>query len=63
MCIRDSNYTARSQKIMAATPMKKFGKPEELLGALLFLVDESYSSFVTGTTMAVDGGFMAYSGV
>lgn len=59
----NGNYTARSQKIMAATPMKKFGKPEELLGALLFLVDESYSSFVTGTTMAVDGGFMAYSGV
>lgn len=59
----NGNYTARSQKVMAATPMKKFGKPEELLGALLFLVDESYSSFVTGTTMAVDGGFMAYSGV
>ena len=59
----NGNYTARSKKIMEATPMKKFGKPEELLGALLFLVDESYSSFVTGTTMAVDGGFMAYSGV
>lgn len=59
----NGNYTARSKKIMDATPMKKFGKPEELLGALLFLVDESYSSFVTGTTMAVDGGFMAYSGV
>ncbi|MFJ8063031.1 SDR family oxidoreductase [Psychrobacillus sp. NPDC096426] len=57
------NYTARSQKIIEATPMKKFGKPEDLLGALLFLVDESYSSFVTGTTLAVDGGFMAYSGV
>ncbi|MEI4769522.1 SDR family oxidoreductase [Psychrobacillus sp. FJAT-51614] len=57
------NYTARSQKIMEATPMKKFGQPEELLGALLFLIDESYSSFVTGTTLAVDGGFMAYSGV
>ncbi|PZX07191.1 NAD(P)-dependent dehydrogenase (short-subunit alcohol dehydrogenase family) [Psychrobacillus insolitus] len=59
----NGNYTARSQKIMEATPMKKFGKPEDLLGALLFLIDESYSSFVTGTVMAVDGGFMAYSGV
>ena len=59
----EGNYTARSKKIIEATPMKKFGEPEELLGALLFLVDESYSSFVTGTTLAVDGGFMAYSGV
>ena len=60
---KDGNPTARSQKILTATPMKKFGQPEDLLGALLFLVDESYSSFVTGTTLAVDGGFMAYSGV
>lgn len=59
----NGNYTARSQKIMDATPMKKFGQPEDLLGAMLFLLDESYSSFVTGTTLAVDGGFMAYSGV
>ncbi|MGI2329219.1 SDR family oxidoreductase [Planococcus sp. YIM B11945] len=60
---QEGNLTERSQKILAATPMKKFGQPEDLLGALLFLVDESYSSFVTGTTLAVDGGFMAYSGV
>lgn len=59
----EGNYTARSKKIIEATPMKKFGQPKDLLGALLFLVDESYSSFVTGTTLAVDGGFMAYSGV
>ncbi|SER82946.1 SDR family oxidoreductase [Psychrobacillus sp. OK032] len=59
----EGNYTARSKKIIEATPMKKFGEPNDLLGALLFLVDESYSSFVTGTTLAVDGGFMAYSGV
>ncbi|MGH2316415.1 SDR family oxidoreductase [Planococcus sp. SE5232] len=60
---QDGNPTARSNKILTATPMKKFGQPENLLGALLFLADESYSSFVTGTTLAVDGGFMAYSGV
>ncbi|GKW47095.1 MULTISPECIES: SDR family oxidoreductase [unclassified Planococcus (in: firmicutes)] len=59
----EGNPTSRSKKILTATPMKKFGQPEDLLGALLFLVDESYSSFVTGTTLAVDGGFMAYSGV
>lgn len=60
---KDGNPTARTKKILKATPMNKFGKPENLLGALLFLADESYSSFVTGTTMPVDGGFMAYSGV
>lgn len=60
---KDGQPTARTKKILEATPMNKFGEPENLLGALLFLADESYSSFVTGTTMAVDGGFMAYSGV
>ncbi|TWT27761.1 SDR family oxidoreductase [Planomicrobium sp. CPCC 101110] len=60
---QEGNPTARSNKILTATPMKKFGEPGNLLGALLFLADESYSSFVTGTTLAVDGGFMAYSGV
>ncbi|MER2088643.1 SDR family oxidoreductase [Sporosarcina sp. JAI121] len=59
----DGSHTARSTKIITATPMKRFGKPEDLLGAMLFLVDESCSGFVTGTTIQVDGGFMAYSGV
>ncbi|KAA0966419.1 SDR family oxidoreductase [Sporosarcina sp. ANT_H38] len=59
----DGSHTARSTKIIAATPMKRFGTPEDLLGAMLFLVDESCSGFVTGTTIQVDGGFMAYSGV
>lgn len=59
----DGSHTARSTKIIAATPMKRFGKPEDLLGAMLFLVDESCSGFVTGTTIQLDGGFMAYSGV
>lgn len=59
----DGTPTARTGKILAATPMKRFGKPEELEGALLFLCDESYSGFITGTTIAVDGGFNAYSGV
>lgn len=59
----EGNYTARSNKIITATPMKRFGKPEDLLGTLLYLVDETCSGFVTGTTIPVDGGFMAYSGV
>lgn len=60
---KDGNLTPRSNKIITATPMKRFGKPEDLLGTLLFLIDESCSGFVTGTTIPVDGGFMAYSGV
>ncbi len=59
----DGTPTARTGKILSATPMKRFGKPEELSGALLFLCDKEYSGFVTGTTIAVDGGFNAYSGV
>ena len=59
----DGAPTARTGKILAATPMGRFGKPEELSGALLFLCDKEYSGFVTGTTIAVDGGFNAYSGV
>lgn len=59
----DGTPTARTGKILAATPMKRFGSPEELDGTLLFLCDEAYSGFITGTTIAVDGGFNAYSGV
>ncbi|MDR2647832.1 MAG: SDR family oxidoreductase [Oscillospiraceae bacterium] len=59
----DGTPTSRSEKILAATPMHRFGLPEELSGALLFLCDETYSSFVTGSTLAIDGGFSAYSGV
>lgn len=59
----DGTYTQRSQKILAATPMNRFGKPEELLGALLYLVDENSSAFVNGVVIPVDGGFSAYSGV
>ncbi|WP_145179991.1 SDR family oxidoreductase, partial [Staphylococcus argensis] len=53
----------RSRKIINATPMERFGKPEELIGALLFLVNEQASSFVNGVVLPIDGGFNAYSGV
>jgi len=59
----DGSPTARTGKILAATPMGRFGQPEELLGALLFLVDSKAASFVTGVVIPVDGGFSAYSGV
>ena len=55
--------TARTAKILAATPMKKFGEISDLLGALLWLADDNASGFVTGTVIPVDGGFSAYSGV
>ncbi|HIY78616.1 MAG TPA: SDR family oxidoreductase [Candidatus Borkfalkia excrementavium] len=55
--------TARTAKILAATPMKRFGEISDLTGALLWLADESASGFVTGTVIPVDGGFSAYSGV
>ena len=59
----DGTPTDRTKKILNATPMKRFGESEELTGALLFLCDEAYSSFFTGTSICVDGGFSAYSGV
>lgn len=55
--------TARTEKILTATPMKKFGEISDLLGALLWLADDGASGFVTGTVIPVDGGFSAYSGV
>ncbi|CAI6051218.1 putative oxidoreductase UxuB [Paenibacillus sp. JJ-100] len=59
----DGSPTERSSKIIAHTPMRRFGKPEDLLGTLMWLADEKQSSFVTGIVVPVDGGFMAYSGV
>lgn len=59
----DGTPTARTEKILNATPMGRFGEASELLGALLFLVDERAASFVTGIVIPVDGGFSAYSGV
>jgi hypothetical protein len=59
----DGSLTERAHKIIAHTPMKRFGKPEDLLGILLWLADAEQSGFVTGVTIPVDGGFMAYSGV
>ena len=59
----DGTPTARTGKILAATPMGRFGAAEELLGTLLYLVDEKSSGFVTGVVIPVDGGFSAYSGV
>jgi len=59
----DGTLTERSRRIIAHTPMRRFGRPEDLLGTLLWLADDAASGFVTGITVPVDGGFMAYAGV
>ena len=59
----DGSYTLRADRIISQTPLQRFGKPEDLLGTLLWLVDEQASGFVNGIVVPVDGGFSAYSGV
>ena len=59
----DGTPSARTGKILAATPMGRFGQSEELDGGLLFLTDERAAGFITGIVLPIDGGFSAYSGV
>ena len=59
----DGTPTARTEKILNATPMNRFGDADELLGATLFLIDESCASFITGVVLPIDGGFSSYAGV
>ncbi len=59
---KSGGYSARGQKIVNSTPMGKFGEPEDLQGATLFLLSD-ISSFITGIVIPVDGGYSAYGGV
>lgn len=59
----DGSPSARAGKILAATPMGRFGEAEELIGTLLFLVNNDAAGFITGVVIPIDGGFSAYSGV
>jgi NAD(P)-dependent dehydrogenase (short-subunit alcohol dehydrogenase family) len=59
---KTGNLTPRGNKILSSTPMGKFGVPEDLNGAMLFLLSDT-SKFITGVVLPVDGGFNAYSGV
>ena len=58
----DGGYTERGNLVLKQTPFKRFGEPDELIGALLWLLSDS-SKFVTGTVVNVDGGFAVSSGV
>lgn len=63
--LTDANgeLTPRGRAIIAHTPMGKFGAPDDLLGALLWLVSDKAAGFVTGVVVPIDGGFSAFSGV
>lgn len=59
----DGSLTPRSEKILAHTPMRRFGYPSDLFGTTLWLLDDQASAFVTGVVIPIDGGFAAFSGV
>jgi NAD(P)-dependent dehydrogenase (short-subunit alcohol dehydrogenase family) len=58
----DGSLTPRGQAILVHTPMNRFGVPEDLLAATLWLISPA-SAFVTGIVIPIDGGFSAFSGV
>jgi NAD(P)-dependent dehydrogenase (short-subunit alcohol dehydrogenase family) len=58
----DGSLTERSKKVMAKTPMQRFGEVDELNGVVQFLCSDA-ASFITGALIPVDGGFSAFSGV
>ena len=59
----DGSLTPRGNTILTHTPMGKFGSPEDLVGAMLFLLDDEAAGFVNGVVLPIDGGFAAFSGV
>lgn len=59
----DGTMTPRAEKIVKGTPMGRFGVPEDLVGAALFLASDKASGFINGVVLPVDGGFSVYSGV
>ena len=59
----DGGLSPRGEQVMSHTPMNRFGEAEDLLGCVNWLLDDSQSSFVTGITVPVDGGFLSSAGV
>lgn len=62
LLVTDNGYTPRGEAVIRNTPYKRFGKPEELIGTLLWLLSDA-SAFVSGEVICVDGGFHIFSGV
>ena len=58
----EGGYTDRGEKVIRNTPFKRFGHPDELIGALVWLLSDA-SAFVTGSMVCVDGGFSIFGGV
>ncbi|QQL50440.1 SDR family oxidoreductase [Mucilaginibacter ginkgonis] len=58
----EGGYTPRGESVVRQTPFKRFGDPDELIGALVWLLSDA-SKFVTGSMICVDGGFSIFSGV
>lgn len=59
----NGGLSARGQNVMGHTPLKRFGEEKELLGCVCWLLGDDKAGFVTGTTVPVDGGFLASAGV
>lgn len=59
----EGGLSKRGENIMNHTPMERFGEPKELLGSVMWLLDDEKAGFVTGITVPVDGGFLASSGI
>ena len=59
----DGSHTERATNVLSHTPMKRFGEAPELIGCMNWLIDDKTSGFVTGTTIPIDGGFLACPGV
>ena len=57
----DGSLTARGQAVINHTPAGRFGEPQELVGAILFLASEKAAGFVSGVTLPVDGGYLAFN--
>ncbi|MBL9205341.1 MAG: SDR family oxidoreductase, partial [Opitutaceae bacterium] len=59
----DGSLSARGLNVMHHTPFKRFGEASELLGGVLWLLNDEQAAFVTGVTLPIDGGFLACPGV
>ena len=62
LTLPEGGYTPRGESVIRQTPFKRFGNPDELIGALVWLLSDA-SKFVTGSMICVDGGFSIFSGV